>query len=190
MRKLLVSESLTLDGVFEGPAKTPFEPFAQAGWTAPYFDEDIMKYVSGNIAQEGTLLFGRVTYEQFQASWMVQTGPVADYMNRVKKYVVSTTLNKAEWSNSTLIAGNAVEEIAKLKGQDGPDLAILGSGALARSLMAADLIDEYALLVYPVVLGTGKRFFNEGNKAALKLKESKTFGSGVVFLAYVPERDS
>ncbi len=188
MRKLVVSESITLDGVFEGPARTPYEPFEQAGWTEPYFSEEHMKYVSEGMAGGDALLVGRVTYEGFAASWTRQTGPVADFMNNVAKYVVSTTLKKAEWNNSTLISGNVAEEIARLKQQPGKNIAVLGSGALVRALMAYDLVDEYSLLVYPVVLGAGKRLFGGENKTSLRLREARAFSSGVVFLSYEPDR--
>jgi dihydrofolate reductase len=188
MGKLIVSESLTLDNVFEGPVQLPFEKFQHAGWTEPYASEEQMQYVSEGMSSGGALLLGRVTYEYFEAAWVPQTGPLADFMNNATKYVVSTTLKKAEWNNSTLIKGNIVEEIAKLKQQPGKDMAILGSSALARSLMQHDLIDEYSLLVYPLVLGTGKRFFGDGAKASLRLKETRPFSSGVVFLSFEPER--
>ena len=188
MGKLLVSESITLDGVFEGPVKLPFEKFEHAGWTESYFSEEQAQYLSEGISGEGSLLLGRMTYEYFEAAWTPQTGPVADFMNNATKYVVSASLKKASWHNSTLINGNILEEIKKLKQQPGKDLAILGSGALVRSLMDCDLIDEYSLLVYPVVLGTGKRLFGNQNKTALKLKEARAFGSGVVLLSFKPER--
>jgi len=188
MRKLLVSESVTLDGVFEGPVHLPFEKFGQAGWTEPYFSEEQMQYLSEGMAGGGALLLGRATYHYFETSWSPQTGPVADYMNNVTKYVVSTTLKKADWHNSSLIQGNIVEEIRQLKQQPGKDIAILGSGTLVRSLMDGDLIDEYSLLVYPVILGTGQRLFEMQTKTLLKLKEAKAFGSGVVLLSYEPGR--
>jgi len=188
MRKLIVSESLTLDGIFEGPAKTPFEPFELAGWTEPYFSEEQMQYMMEGMSGGDALLLGRETYQGFEPAWTAQSGPAADYMNSVAKYVVSTTLKKAEWNNSTLIKGNIVEEIRKLKQQPGKDIAILGSGALVRSLMTHDLIDEYSFLVYPVVLGRGKRFFGASGTTALKLKKAKAFSSGVVSLFYEPQR--
>src|SRR4051812_33706559 len=107
MAKLLVSESLTLDGVMEGPSEAPEDAtFKYAGWAAPYADEDLMRYVSEGTSGDGALLLGRVTYQMFAAAWTRQSGPVADFMNNCTKYVVSTTLKKAEWNNSTLINGN------------------------------------------------------------------------------------
>jgi dihydrofolate reductase len=185
MRKLVVAESLTLDGVFECPDKSPNDTFIHAGWSEPYANEEQMQYISENMAGGDTLLFGRVTYQRLQAGWEPQSGPFADYMNNVKKYVVSTTLNKAEWNNSTLIQANVVEEIAKLKEQPGKDIAVLGSGALARTLMEHDLVDEYRLLLYPVVLGSGKRFFEDCDKEPLRLQKVKPFSTGVTSLSYM-----
>jgi dihydrofolate reductase len=188
MRKILVSESLTLDGVFEGPGKGGGEPFEYAGWADPYSNEKLMKHVSESMSGGDALLLGRVTYQYLEASWSPQTGPIADYMNNITKYVVSTTLKKAKWNNSSLIKGKIAEEIAKLKKQSGKNIAVIGSGNLVQTLMEHDLVDEYLLLVYPLVLGTGKRFFGSGNKTPLKLKETKPFSSGVVFHSYEPER--
>jgi len=187
MRKLVVSESLTLDGVFESPDKSKNDTFEHAGWSEPYANEEQMKYVSERMSGGDTLLLGRVTYQRLQAGWSSRTDPFADYMNKVKKYVVSMTLKKAEWNNTTLIKGEIAEEIAKLKKQPGKDIAVIGSAALVRTLMDHGLIDEFALLIYPVVLGTGKRFFAGENKTTLNLKETKAFNSGVVFMSYEPE---
>ena len=188
MKKLIVSESLTLDGVFEDPAKSPGVSFKYAGWTEPYASKEQMEYVSKNTSGDGALLLGRVTYEHLKAGWEPQKGPVADFMNNVTKYVVSKTLKKADWNNSTLIKGNIVEEIKKLKKESDKDMAVLGSGMLVQTLIEHDLIDSYMLLVYPLVLGTGKRFFGDTHKAPLKLKESKSFSTGVMFLSYEPDR--
>jgi len=188
MRKILVSNSITLDGVFEGPVHLPFEKFKHAGWTEPYASQEQMEYLSKGISGDGTLLLGRVTYQYFEAAWTPQTGPVADFMNNAAKYVVSTTLKKADWHNSTLLIGDGVEAVRKLKQQPGGDIAILGSGTLMRSLMDHDLIDEYSLLVYPLVLGAGKRLLGDQHKTALKLKESRAFSSGVVLSTYEPDR--
>src|SRR5438105_10559271 len=148
MPKILVSESLTLDGVFEAPAENPAESFELAGWAEPYQSEEQNRYLASGIASPGVLLLGRSTYETLRAGWSPRTGPVADFMKNAKKYVVSTTLKKADWNNSTLISGNVAEEVARLK-QSGQDMAVLGSGALCRTLREHDLIDEYSLLVFP-----------------------------------------
>jgi dihydrofolate reductase len=131
---------------------------------------------------------GRVTYQGFAAAWPNSTDEGASYFNNARKYVVSTTLDKVEWNNSVLIKGNIVAEITKLKQQDGADLVVHGSGALVQTLMQHDLVDRYRLLVYPVVVGKGKRLFQEGTTATLNLVEAKSFSSGVVAQIYQPER--
>lgn len=187
MRKLIVSESLTLDGVYEGLVKMPGEHFEYAGWSEPYASQEQMEYVSKNTSGEGVMLFGRLTYEHMKKGWEHQTGPVADFMNNMTKYVVSTTMKKADWKNTHLLTGDAVEAVRKLKQDSDKDIALLGSGLLAQTLMAHDLIDFYTLLVYPLMLGTGKRFFGEA-RVPLKLTESKAFSSGVVMMNYEPDR--
>ncbi len=187
MSKLLVSNSITLDGVFEAPAKAPLETFVFAGWTEPYQSKEQNDYLASGISSGGALLMGRVTYEHMKAGWAKATGPVADYMNNVTKYVASTTMKRATWKNTTLIKGDVAEAVAKLK-QSGQDLAVLGSGKLCQTLRKAGLIDEYSLLVFPLVLGKGKKFFAGGGQTPLKLKESRPFSSGVVLMIYVPNR--
>ena len=188
MAKLLVSESITLDGVFEGPAKAAGETFELAGWTAPYQSEEQNQYLAAGLGSGGALLLGRLTYQAFQTAWMPQIGPVADFMNNATKFVASTTLKQLDWNNSTLLTGTLVEAVAKLKQQAGKDIVVLGSGALCRMLREHELIDEYSLLVFPLVLGRGKRFFAGGGQSPLKLKEAKGFSSGVVLMTYAPER--
>lgn len=124
----------------------------------------------------------------FAAAWPPSTDEGAEYFNSVRKYVVSTTLDTAEWHNSTLINNNVVEEITKLKQQDGQDITVHGSATLVQTLMQHDLVDRYRLLVYPVVLGKGKRLFQEGTVAMLKRVETRTFSSGVAALVYEPDR--
>ncbi len=188
MRQLIVSESLTLDGVFEAPAKIAGETFALAGWTAPYQSDEQNQYLAAGLARGGALLLGRRTYEHLRTGWEHQTGPVADFMNNVPKFVASTTLKQADWKNSTLLQGDVGAAVAALKQQPGKDLAILGSGMLVRALLAAGLIDELSLLVHPLVLGQGQRLLAEGAQSPLKLKEAKAFSSGVVLLTYLPEK--
>ncbi len=178
MRKIVVSEFVSLDGVMEAPEK----------WTFQYYNDEVQKVIADGFSRSDALLLGRVTYQGFAAAFSGQTGPDADIMNSQRKYVVSTTLQKADWNNSTLIKGNIAEEIAKLKQQPGKDIAISGAGTLVRSLMQLDLVDEYSLLVYPVVLGSGMRLFEEGTKATLKLLDAKPLSSGVVYLSYEAER--
>ena len=177
MRKIVVTEFMSLDGVMEEP-----------GWTFPYWNDEIAAFKGEETASSDALLLGRVTYEGFAAAWPGRTDDGADFFNGVRKYVVSTTLKTAAWNNSVLIQNDVVAEIAKLKAQDGQDLTVHGSGALVQTLMQHDLVDVYRLLVYPVVLGQGKRLFKEGVPATLKLVSSQTLSSGVVALIYEPER--
>ena len=188
MSKLLVSNNLTLDGVFEAPAKAPLETFVFAGWTEPYQSQEQNDYLAAGISGGGALLLGRVTYEHMKAGWAKATGPVADFMNNATKYVASTTMKRATWKNTTLLKGDVVEAVAKLKRESDQGLAVLGSGKLCQTLRKAGLIDEYSLLIFPLVLGKGKKFFAGGGPTALKLIESKAFSSGVVLNTYVPDR--
>ena len=180
MRKIVVTEFLSLDGVMETPA-----------WTFPYWNDEIATFKTEEKNSSDALLLGRVTYQEFAASWpkiKPEKDPFAPYMNSVRKYVVSTTLDKAGWNNSVLIKGNLVEEVNKLKQQDGQDIAVHGSARLVQTLMQHDLVDNIRLLVYPVVVGKGQRLFKEGVTATLKLVESQSFSSGVVALVYEPAR--
>ena len=182
MRKVIVSEFLTLDGVME----------ASETWQPHYESQDVAAEISAEIRRSEALLLGRVTDEIFAAYWPLQTnhefGP-ADKLNSEQKFVVSSTLEKTEWNNSTLIKRNVVEEIRKLKQQPGGEIRVIGSATLVRSLMPTDLIDEYWLLVHPIVKGKGKRLFKDGLEALkLKLVETKAFRSGVVLLRHEPAR--
>ena len=144
------------------------------------------------MAASDALLMGRVTYEQMAAYWPNQPGgtPMVDYINSVPKFAVSTTLEEVGWNNSTLIQDNVAEEITELKRQPGKDITILGSGTLVRSLLRDNLLDELRLMVHPIVLGSGKRLFEDGvNREVLELVDSKTFGTGVVSLTYRPSSE-
>ena len=182
MRKLVASFFISLDGVVQGPG--PEADFELAGWTMPYWDDDIAAFVQAGMEAADTLLLGRVTYQGFAAAFASSTGPDAEIMNNYRKYVVSTTLEQAEWNNSSLIKGNVAEEVAKLKQQPGRDIGMSGSGTLVQSLLQQGLIDELNLLIYPVVLGSGKRLFQDGSNLTLKLKQSKTSSSGVLLTSY------
>ncbi len=182
MRKISVGLFISLDGVVQGPG--PSDDFEYAGWTMPYFSDDVIGVISGNMANADTLLLGRVTYQGFKSSFENQSDPMADYLNNVPKFVASTTLASADWRNSTLIRSNVADEVAKIKQQPGRDIAISGSITLVQSLMQRGLVDEYSLLVYPVVLGTGKRLFPDGFRTDLELVESKPLSLGVVNLTY------
>jgi dihydrofolate reductase len=184
MRKVIVSEYVSLDGVMEDPGGA--EQFEHGGWTIPYWNDEIAKFQFDGLFASDALLLGRATYQEFAKAWPSQTDEAgfADRMNSLPKYVVSTTLEAMEWNNSRLIKGNIAEEVAKLKQQPGQDILIYGSGELVRTLMHHDLIDEYRLLVYPVVLGSGKRLFQDASKTTLSRVDTQTFSSGVVLLTY------
>jgi dihydrofolate reductase len=180
MRKITVTENLSLDGIMEAPEK----------WAFSYQGDDITEFNKAGMLASDALLLGRVTYEEFAAYWPKQTNDksgITDYLNKTAKFVVSSTLKKTEWENSTIINGNLVEEITKLKQQPGKDISVIGSATLVQSLMQADLIDEYHLFIIPIVLGKGKRLFKDNNdRKALKLIETKAFSAGVVLLTYQP----
>jgi dihydrofolate reductase len=184
MRKVVASFFISLDGVVEGPG--PEDNFELAGWTMPYWDDGIGQFVQQGMMASDALLLGRVTYQGFAAAFASGTDDTAAIMNNFPKYVVSTTLESAEWQNSTLIKGNLVEEVTRLKQQPGRDIAISGSGTLVQALLLDGLVDQLNLLVYPVVLGRGKRLFQDGNNLILKLVDTQTFNSGVVALTYHP----
>lgn len=173
MRKIVVTEFITLDGVIENPA-----------WTVPYWNDEIAAFKGAETDSSDALLLGRVTYEGFASAWPESQDEGAAYFNNVRKYVVSTTLDSAKWNNSVLIKDNVAEEIAKIKQQDGQDIGVHGSAKLALWLMQQGLVDRLHLLVYPVVVGQGQRLFPEGIPGTLKLVESKTFSTGVVALVY------
>jgi dihydrofolate reductase len=191
MRKVIVSEFVSLDGVMEDPGGS--EEFEHGGWSFQ-FDRgpEGDKFKFDELAAADALLLGRVTYEGFAAAWPQieeQTGEYGAWMNGYPKYVVSTTLQEPlEWNNSTLIRENVAEEVSELKRQPGKDILVFGSGTLVNALMQHDLVDEYRLMVFPVVLGSGKRLFGKGNHTtALKLVDTKTVGQdGVLILTYQP----
>lgn len=180
--RIVVSEFVTLDGIVEAPDK----------WSFPYWNDEIGQYKLEELHATDAGLLGRVTYEGFAAAWPDREGTDEDdfakRLNSMPKYVVSTTLKSTSWNNSHIINANVPEEIAKLKRQPGNDLAVSGSATLIQTLIEHDLVDEYHLLVYPVVVGSGKRLFQDGATATLKLVESRAFSSGVTLLVYQPDR--
>jgi dihydrofolate reductase len=193
MKKIVLGTFLTLDGVMQSPGDPQEDTdraFALGGWQLPYFSEDAGNILSETIANTDALLLGRLTYQIFAAFWphAPADDPIAQKLNSVPKYVVSRTLDRVEWNNSRLIKGNVAEEVAKLKQLPGSGIiSITGSGKLAQSLMGYDLIDEYSLWIHPLVLGSGKRLFEEGVVPLnLKLVDTKTTGSGVVIATYRP----
>jgi dihydrofolate reductase len=186
MRKLAVNTFMSLDGVMQspgGPDEDPTGGFTLGGWGAPYFDEEMMQRVAESAPYE--LLLGRGTYEIFAAHWPYDEGPIADQLNSTRKHVASTTLKEVDWNNSTLITGDVAEYVATLKSQDGPEIQVHGSPGLVQTLLEHDLIDEYRMWIFPVVIGTGKRFFGAGAiPAAFKLVDSKVSKTGVTINVY------
>jgi dihydrofolate reductase len=178
MRSLVVTEFVSLDGIMENPA-----------WTMPFWSDEIAAFKGEETAASDALLLGRITYEGFAAAWPQSEDEGAAYFNNVRKVVVSTTLENAAWNNSVLIRDDVVNAITALKQGDGGDITVHGSATLVQTLVQHDLVDRYRLLVYPVVLGTGKRLFQAGTSATLRLVEARSFGSGVVALVYEPARD-
>jgi dihydrofolate reductase len=188
MRKVVVTEFVSLDGVVEDPS-----------WTFRFASEEQENFKFDELSAADALLLGRETYEGFAAAWpnmmeqyegprRAELGEYADMMNGYPKYVVSTTLEEPlEWNNSTLIKGNVVEGVLRLKQEPGKDILVFGSGELVNTLMEHDLIDEYRLMVFPIVVGAGKRLFGDGaDTKVLRLVETKAFGSGVVVFTYQP----
>ena len=193
MRKLVVSEFVTLDGVMQapgGPDEDTEGGFVHGGWTLPYWHDDIGAHFFEAISQSDALLLGRKTWQTHGAAFEPMSGDVfADVLNGLSKYVVSTTLADASaWRNSTLIARNVVEEVRALKARPGKTIYIDGSSVLVHTLARHELVDEYSLLVYPIVLGSGKKVFPDGLRVNLRLVESRPFPSGVVLMRYEPER--
>jgi dihydrofolate reductase len=190
MRKISVVESLTLDGVMQAPGGADEDRrggFEHGGWALPYSDE-VLATEMGKGMGTTDLLFGRRTYENFYSFWPKQAdgNPFTEVLNNSQKYVASTTLEEPlPWMNSALLKGDAAEAVAKLKESAGQDLVVLGSGELVRSLMPHDLIDEYVLLIHPLVLGSGRRLFpDDGTLATLRLVDSKPTTTGVVIATY------
>ncbi len=179
MRRVIVSEYVTLDGVMEEPGQ----------WSFQFWNDEAAKFKSDELFASDALLLGRVTYQGFAAAWptMTGTGEFGEKMNGMPKYVASTTLERVEWNNSRLIKGNVAEEVSRLKQQPGQDILLAGSGGLLHTLMQHGLIDEYRFMVHPIVLGSGKRLFRDGSDTrVLRLVETKAFSSGVVVLTYQP----
>ena len=184
MRKVVASELVSLDGVMESPEK----------WSFQFHNDEMAEANEAGMAEADAMLLGRVTYQEFASYWPYQNSadqPFTDYLNNTPKFVVSTTLAEPlEWQNSTLIQENVAEEIAKLKQQPGKDIGITGSATLVQSLLQEDLLDELGLMIHPVVVGTGRRIFEEGGgQKGLKLVDSRTFSTGVVSLTYQPDKE-
>jgi dihydrofolate reductase len=184
MRRIVVSEFVSLDGVMEDPGGA--EKYEHGGWTIPYWNDDIAAYKASELFASDGLLLGRVTYQGFAAAWPSMKDAFADHMNNIAKYVVSSTLETADWNNSTVITGDLVEEVTKLKQQPGKDILVGGSATLAQALVRHNLVDELRLEVYPVVLGSGKRLFADSGRTNLDLVDQQPTSTGVILLTYRP----
>lgn len=178
MRKVAAGLFISLDGVVEAPDK----------WQFDNFDEDMATLMAAFLTTEDTVLLGRVTYQEWAPYWPTSTDePYASHINNTPKYVASTTLKKVDWMNTTLITGSVSDEIARLKQQPGKDIGVAGSPTLVRWLLRNDLLDELTLMIHPVVVGSGKRLFDEaGDLKRMRLVDSKTTRTGVVILTYRP----
>lgn len=194
MRKIIVSEFVSLDGVMQAPGGKDEDTeggFAQGGWTMPYWHDDIGAHFFEAMSASDAMLLGRKTWQIHGGAFepMPAGDPFGDVMNNTPKYVVSTTLDSADaWRNSTLIRANVAEEVRALKARPGKNILIDGSSVLIHSLAEHGLIDEYQLLVYPVVLGGGKKVFAEGARQNLRLIDAHPYPSGVVLMRYAVER--
>jgi len=194
MRKLIVSEFISLDGVIQAPGGADEDTdggFVHGGWTWPYWHDDIGENFMQAMAEADTFLLGRKTWQTHGAAFepMPEGDPFGDIMKRMKKYVVSTTLQSADlWRNSTIIRDNVVEEIRNIKAAPGKNIYVDGSSVLVHTLAQHHLVDEYSLLVYPLVLGSGKQLFPAGLRVNLKLIDTKTFPTGVTLMRYQPSQ--
>jgi dihydrofolate reductase len=190
MGTIVISENVSLDGVTEDPAGV--EGFRLGGW---FFEtdrgEDGEKFTLDKALETAALLLGRRSYEFFAATWPSRGGELADKLNSLPKYVVSSTLEDPDWNNSTVLKGDVVDEVSKLKEELDGEIVVLGSPQLARTLIEHDLVDELRLMIYPVVLGAGARLFGEtSDKKPMRLVHTQTVGDGIAILTYEPVRDA
>jgi dihydrofolate reductase len=188
MGRIVATAYVSLDGVVQAPGG--HEDFEHAGWSFEVDrGEELERYKLDETLDSEALLLGRVTYEIFAASWPSMEGEVADKLNAMPKYVVSSTLEKGEWNNSTVLGGDVVGEVSRLRQKLDGEIVVHGSPKLAQTLLEHDLIDELRMMVFPVVLGTGKRLFGKtSDKKRLRLTDSRTVGDGIAILVYEPVR--
>lgn len=190
MRKVVAAAFVSMDGVMQapgGPQEDPTGGFAHGGWTVPYWDEPMGRFMDGTFSSPFDLLLGRKTYEIFAAHWPFVGGgdPMAESFNTATKYVATSSTDPLAWANSVALRGDVAAELARLKRGDGPTLLTQGSSALLQTLLAHDLVDEFRLLVFPLVLGPGKRLFGRGTKpGALKLAAATVSTTGVAMAVY------
>ena len=193
MSRIVVTNSVTLDGVMQAPGRANEDRrdgFDLGGWAQPYADSVMGSVMAAGIGDAGALLFGRKTYADFASIWpaMTEENPYTEVINNIPKYVTSKTLpGPLTWNNSILLSGEATTTVAELRERPGKDIVILGSGELVRALMRWGLIDQYTLLIHPLVLGTGRRLFPDGGpSASLDLVDSTTTSTGVIIATYRP----
>jgi dihydrofolate reductase len=193
MSSVVVMNSITLDGVMQGPGRPDEDTrggFTHGGWAVPGSDELMVTKMGERMGEDHAFLFGRRTYEDVLTSWNARGGPFKDALNNTQKYVASRgSATRLEWPNSTLLHGEVPAAVAELKQTSSANLAIMGSGELIAALMAADLIDQYLVMIHPLVLGTGRRLFPEGLHASLRLTDSITNTKGVLIATYERDRD-
>ncbi|HTC73225.1 MAG TPA: dihydrofolate reductase family protein, partial [Solirubrobacteraceae bacterium] len=190
--KVIVMNSISLDGVMQSPGRPDEDTrggFECGGWAVPYGDDSLVAKMGERMGEDRAFLFGRRTYEQLLASWNAVGGPFKDALNETHKYVASSSpATELEWPNSTLLHGDVPAAVAELKQRESANLVIMGSGVLIGSLMAADVIDEYLLMIAPIVLGSGRRLFAGDTHAPLRLLECSATSTGVVAAVYEPAR--
>jgi dihydrofolate reductase len=185
MRPIIVSEFVTIDGIMEAPGGEPTHP--HTNWVGEVMTDHEFQYKLAEIVEAESLLIGRVTYESFAGAWPQRTGAMAEKLNAMPKHVVSTTLRDPAWANTTVIASDVPAEVTRLKAVDGGPILVHGSRTLVHTLMEHDLVDEFRLMIFPVVLGSGDRLFPETpRKTVMRLGESRAFDSGVVVQTYRP----
>jgi dihydrofolate reductase len=183
MRKLVVTEFISLDGVMEAPGGD--DGYVHGPWTIPFWSDEIAAYKQEELFAADAQLLGRRTYEGFAAAWPERTGDAfSDHINSMKKYVVSSTLTSADWQNTEIIRGDMATEVAALKEQDGKDIIVAGSATLAHGLLEAGLVDELRLAIYPLTLGVGKRLFPDGSRLDFEPASVTTTATGVLLTTY------
>jgi dihydrofolate reductase len=188
MGRIVVTEFVSLDGVMEDPGGS--ESFEHGGWSFQFSrGEDGDRFKLDETMSSEALLLGRVTYEGFAAAWPSREGEFADTFNTMPKYVVSSTLGDPEWANTTVLTGDVADAVARLRREQDGDIVVHGSAMLAQALLENDLVDELRLMVFPVVLGSGKRLFGASGMKRLQLADSKSVGDGVIILVYRPAEE-
>lgn len=194
MRNLVVTEFLSLDGVMQSlgsPDEDTSGGFRHGGWSAPYADQVLGEHAGEGMAQTDAFLFGRVTYEKMAAYWPFAPAedPMAAKLNGTAKYVASTTLTEPDWENTTVLDGDVAARVTALKAEPGGNIVVLGSGQLAQTLMAEDLVDRYELFIHPLVIGSGKRLFRDAEEVRrLRLVDVRPTTTGVLLTTYEPAR--